>query len=112
MRRREAEQRHPHGWKGAEDTHTHQLMNPRGWQRRSGIQGGCGPRILATDAKDRNVDSRARQAACVHAKLLQSYLTLCDPMDQSLESYMGFFRQEYWSGLPCPPLGESSLPRD
>ena len=25
---------------------------------------------------------------------------------------MGFSRQEYWSGLPFPPLGESSLPRD
>ena len=25
---------------------------------------------------------------------------------------MGFSKQEYWSGLPCPPPGESSLPRD
>ena len=25
---------------------------------------------------------------------------------------MGFSRQEYWSGLPCPPPGESSQPRD
>ena len=25
---------------------------------------------------------------------------------------MGFSRQEYWSGLLCPPLGESSRPRD
>ena len=25
---------------------------------------------------------------------------------------MGFSRQEYWSGLPCPPPGESSRPRD
>ena len=24
----------------------------------------------------------------------------------------GFSRQEYWSGLPCPPPGESSRPRD
>ena len=24
----------------------------------------------------------------------------------------GFSRQEYWSGLPCPPPGESSQPRD
>ena len=23
---------------------------------------------------------------------------------------MGFSRQEYWSGLPCPPPGESSNP--
>ena len=25
---------------------------------------------------------------------------------------MGFSRQEYWSGLPCPPPGESSQPHD
>ena len=25
---------------------------------------------------------------------------------------MGFSRQEYWSGLPCPPPGESSPPRE
>ena len=24
----------------------------------------------------------------------------------------GFFRQEHWSGFPCPPPGESSRPRD
>ena len=23
---------------------------------------------------------------------------------------MGFFRQEYWSGLPCPPPGDFSDP--
>ena len=23
---------------------------------------------------------------------------------------MGFFRQEYWSGLPCPPLGDLPNP--
>ena len=25
---------------------------------------------------------------------------------------MGFSKQEHWSGLPCPPPGESSPPRD
>ena len=42
---------------------------------------------------------------CVHAKLLQSCLTLCDPMDYSQPglSVHGFPRQEYWSGLPCHP---------
>ena len=39
----------------------------------------------------------------VHAKLLQSCLTLCDPMNQDPLS-MGFSRQECLSGLPCPPL--------
>ena len=43
---------------------------------------------------------------CMPAKSLQLCLTLCDPMDpvvyQALLS-MGFSREEYWSGLPCPP---------
>ena len=42
--------------------------------------------------------------ACMSAKSLQSCATLCDPKDCSLPgSSMGFSRQEYWSGLPCPP---------
>ena len=37
-----------------------------------------------------------------------SLLTLCDPMDCSRQVplSMGFFRQEYWSGLPFPPPGD------
>ena len=50
---------------------------------------------------------------CVRAKSLQSCPTLCDPMDyiacQSPLS-MGFFRQEYWSGLPYPSPGDLSDP--
>ena len=35
----------------------------------------------------------------------QSCLTLCDLMDYSHQALlsMGFSKQEYWSGLPCPP---------
>ena len=47
--------------------------------------------------------------ACVCYKLLQSYLTLCDPMDciaRQAPLSMGFSRQEYWSGVPCPPPGD------
>ena len=34
--------------------------------------------------------------------------TLYNPTDHSLPGFsaMGFFRQEYWSGLPCPPPGD------
>ena len=44
----------------------------------------------------------------VPAKSLQSCPTLCNPMDCSLPAplSMGFSRQEYWSGLPCPPPGD------
>ena len=37
----------------------------------------------------------------------QSGLTFCDPIDCSLPgSSVGFFRQEYWSGLPFPSPGD------
>ena len=42
------------------------------------------------------------------AKWLQSCLILCDPIDHRPQSplSMGFSRQEYLSGLPCPPRGD------
>ena len=43
-------------------------------------------------------------------KSLQSYLILCNPMDWTVACQappsMRFFRQGYWSGLPCPPPGD------
>ena len=49
---------------------------------------------------------------CVCAQLLQLSPTLCNPMDcgPPCSSVMGFSRQEYWSGLPCPPLGDLPNP--
>ena len=44
----------------------------------------------------------------VSAKLLQSCLTLCGPhglLACRAPLSMGFSRQGYWSGLPCPPAG-------
>ena len=45
---------------------------------------------------------------CVYV-LAWSCLTLYDPMDQAPLS-MGFFRQEYWNGLPFPPPGDLPNP--
>ena len=46
---------------------------------------------------------------CVHA---QACPTLCDPTDWCPpgSSVHGIFRQEYWSGLPCPPPGDLPNP--
>ena len=45
--------------------------------------------------------------ATVRANLLQSCLTLWEPMDYNLPGFsMVFSRQEHWSGLPCPPPGD------
>ena len=38
----------------------------------------------------------------------QSCLTLCDPMDYTVQE---FSRQEYWSGLPFPSPGHLPNPR-
>ena len=42
-----------------------------------------------------------------------SCVQLCSPMDCSLpgsSQSIGFFRQKYWSGLPCPPPGDLPNP--
>ena len=50
--------------------------------------------------------SIVHMSACVHAKSLQSCPTLCSPMDaHQAPLSLGFSRQEYWIGSPCPPLG-------
>ena len=45
------------------------------------------------------------ECVCMHAKSLQSCPTLCDPKDCSHQAPLsiGFPRQEYCSGLSCPP---------
>ena len=45
---------------------------------------------------------------CMRTKLLQSCLTLCDPMDCSPpgSSVHGILQGRYVCGLPCPPPGD------
>ena len=42
--------------------------------------------------------------------VVNSCPTLCNPMVRQAPLSMGFPRQEYWSGLPCPPPGDFSNP--
>ena len=51
-------------------------------------------------------------AAAAAAKSLQSCLTLCNPWTVACQAplSMEFSRQEYWSGLPCPPLRDLPNP--
>ena len=48
----------------------------------------------------------------VHAQSHQSFPALCNSMIVSCQAplSMGFSRQEYWSGLPCPPPGDLPNP--
>ena len=48
----------------------------------------------------------------MHAKSLQSCPTLRDPLTvaHQVPLSMGFFRQEYWSGLPFPSPGDLPNP--
>ena len=48
---------------------------------------------------------------CVLCLVAQSCPTLCDSLDcDQAPLSMGFSRQEYWSGLPCPPPGHLPNP--
>ena len=53
----------------------------------------------------------ADDALYVHVCVL-SCLTLCDPMDYICQAPLSMesSRQEYWSGLPCPPPGDPPDP--
>ena len=62
----------------------------------------------ATEATQQQQQSIAHVCVCasVYAKSLQLCLTLCDPVDyiaRQAPLSMGFSRQEYQSGFPCPP---------
>ena len=54
------------------------------------------------------------EKAPMHANSLQSCLPLCNPTPWTLARqaplFMGFSRQEYWSGLPCPTPGHLPNP--
>ena len=46
---------------------------------------------------------------CMRARMhAQVYLTLCDPTIVAYQAPLstGFFRQDFWSGFPFPPLGD------
>ena len=49
---------------------------------------------------------------CVHAKSLQSVQLFVTPWTVAHQAplSMGFSREEYWSGLPCPPPGDLTDP--
>ena len=54
-----------------------------------------------------------KSESAVLCLVTQSCLTLCNPMDcraHQAPLSMGFFRQEYWSGLPYPPPGDFPNP--
>ena len=54
----------------------------------------------------------SKAIVCVCAKLLQSCLTLRDPVTVACQAPlpMDFCRQESWSGLPRPPPGHLASP--
>ena len=57
------------------------------------------------------ISCKRMSVSILHVCMLSHFsrVWLCDPMDCSLLQAplsMGFSRQEYWSGLPCPPPGD------
>ena len=82
---------------------------------------GIEPGPLAVKARSLNhwiarefskFDTSEESSLSIYCAPAQSSLTLCNPMDCSSPGslFMGFFRQEYWSVLPCPPPGDPPNP--
>ena len=72
-------------------------------------QRGEGPKLYNSNIKlvlIITINVCAQLLSCV-----QPFMTLWTIIRQAPLSLV-FSRQEYWSGLPFPPLGESSQPRD
>ena len=65
-------------------------------------------RVIPDGARSKNVSlTDPWKFTCVQPwALCMLSLTLCDAMDCSHQAPLsvGFCRQEYWSGLPCPPI--------
>ena len=69
--------------------------------------------VLEPQHTNFGVHDSAIASTYVLCLVAQSRPTLCDPMDYSparLFCPWRFFRQEYWSGLPCPPPGDLPNP--
>ena len=78
-------------------------MARRTWSKQFSLRRGHWP----------GLSSWSQSRACVHAKSLQSCLTLCAPMDCiafQAPLFIGFSRQVYWSALACPPPGDLTHP--
>ena len=88
------------------------LAFPRGWgtlSRVGGIFSGCG----CSEVRKRKMSHKTEKVVCevtsVMSDSLQPYSPPCTLAHQATLS-MGFCRQEYWSGLPCPPPGDLPNP--
>ena len=78
---------------------------------RKDFGGLSSPHFLSLRGRN-GLDARMKIPWCMPVRLVtQLCLTLCDPMGGSLPDFSrGFSRQEYWSGLPCPPPGDLPNP--
>ena len=64
--------------------------------------------ILITSTRDKSL----RLPACVHAQSFSCVRLFATPWIIACQAslFMGFSRQEYWSGFSCPPPGDLSNP--
>ena len=97
-----------HAWVTYYDSCYWKLSNG-GWTTENEFLGGTdiGPRdftfsLVFSSAQQRLLVKYLNRTGC---RLTQSCLTLCDPPTVVHQAPLpiDFSRQEYWSGLPCPP---------
>ena len=72
----------------------------------------CAEELVLFEIIIRNVRASYSHVVCVCAQLLSGVWLFTTPWTVAHQAplSMGFPRQEYWSGLPCPPPGNLPNP--
>ena len=78
------------------------------WEGEHGLPSSSRPLPLVSPWSPSVIVSGTCCLDCCCCLVVQSCLTLCDLWTVARQAPlpMGFSRQEYWSGLPCPPPGD------
>ena len=68
---------------------------------------------LVFTTEKNSLSSSCMSSSVLCAQSLPLCPTVCDPTDWNCQAplSLGFSRQEYWSGLPCPPPGDLTDPK-
>ena len=98
---------------GSQGSSTSGFLPPS--EGRSGVMLGTGQALLALPWHLLCQRSPTYVPHCYNACILSRFsrVCLCETLwtvARQAPLPMGFSRQEYWSGLPCPPLGDLSHP--
>ena len=77
---------------------------------KGGSQSRCGAKVFLSTMNSTQTRSQSRKCHRGFESESVSHSVMSNPVACQTSQSMGFSRQEYWSGLPCSPLGDLPEP--